>query len=311
VVLGVLVAAMCGLLAAPVSPKAFAATPPRPDSLLAPAFLDPPPPGSNRWNCQPSDEHPNPVVLVHGLISNQNDDWTYLSPILADQGYCVFSLTYGRDPIAPPPLSQIGGLGPMEDSARELARFIDRVREATGTDKVDIVGHSEGTLMPDYYVKFLGGDRYVNRYIALASLWRGTKLLELYQLDRLARFYGLGPVETVLFYPICASCRQLLHGSAFLQKMNSDGGPKVPGVIYTMIMTTHDEIVIPYTSGYLEGATNIVLQDHCPNDSSDHGGVDYDPVAAQYVLNALDPEHASSVRCTTGTGPFNTGTNAG
>jgi triacylglycerol esterase/lipase EstA (alpha/beta hydrolase family) len=44
----------------------------------------------------------------------------------------------------------------MEESAKQLAAFVDTVREATGADKVDIVGHSEGSLMPDYYVKSSG-----------------------------------------------------------------------------------------------------------------------------------------------------------
>src|SRR5580658_6180232 len=48
------------------------------------------PPGSN-IPCRPSAEHPYPVVLVHGLAANQNDNWQTLSPFLADQGYCVFS----------------------------------------------------------------------------------------------------------------------------------------------------------------------------------------------------------------------------
>jgi triacylglycerol esterase/lipase EstA (alpha/beta hydrolase family) len=310
-VLGVLVAAICALLAAPVSPKAFAATPRRPGSLLAPAFLDPSPPGSNHWRCQPSREHPDPVVLVHGTGANQYENWSYLAPILARHGYCVFSLTYGRNPLAPPPLSQFGGLRPMEDSARQLAQFIDRVREATGADKVDIVGHSEGSLMPDYYVKFLGGDRYVHRYIGMTPLWRGSKLPPFYQLDRMARYYGFGPEAKALVAPFCAACREELHGSEFIRKMNSAGGPRVPGVIYTMIMTKYDEFVIPYTSGYLDGARNIVLQDHCPNDYSEHAAVAGDPVTTQFVLNALDPNQARPVRCTSGFGPFNTGTHAG
>ena len=54
----------------------------------------------------------------------------------------------------------------MEESAEQLSAFVDRVRAATGAGQVDIVGHSEGSLMPDYYVKFLGGDWVVSHYVA-------------------------------------------------------------------------------------------------------------------------------------------------
>jgi pimeloyl-ACP methyl ester carboxylesterase len=148
--------------------------------------FDPPPPGSNNWNCKPSDEHPEPVVLAHGLGANQAENWGYVSPRLAEHGYCVCALTYGRNPLAPPPLSQIGGLVPMEQSARQLAAFVDKVRDATGADKVDIVGHSEGSLMPDYYVKFLGGDRYVAKYVGMTPIWHSTRTLGLAELNHLA-----------------------------------------------------------------------------------------------------------------------------
>ncbi|HWH45242.1 MAG TPA: hypothetical protein VNT32_10960 [Thermoleophilaceae bacterium] len=46
--------------------------------------------------CEPSVAHPLPVVLVHGLGANQSQNWSYISPRLAAEGYCVFSLTYGR-----------------------------------------------------------------------------------------------------------------------------------------------------------------------------------------------------------------------
>ena len=74
------------------------------------------PPGSN-VPCTPSPAHPDPVVLVHGLAANQNDNWQTMSPYLADHGYCVFSLTYGNMANLPRPLDEIGGLTDMESSA--------------------------------------------------------------------------------------------------------------------------------------------------------------------------------------------------
>ena len=303
-IIGLVAATTTALLVGPTVGHAFADDRPHypvPYTLGAAATQAPDssPPGSNHWNCKPSDEHPNPVVLVHGLGANQSANWQTMSPLLANEGYCVFSLTYGRNPLAPPGLDNIGGLRSMESSARELARFIDRVRDATGAHKVDIVGHSEGSLMPNYYVKFLGGARYVDHYVGMTPLWDGTTLVAVDQLERLAGRAGLAPTEKLLFQPLCESCREFLRGSDFLRKMNSGGGPAVPGVKYTMIMTRYDELVIPYTSGILDGknAVNIVLQDGCSTDFVEHGAVAADPVTAQHILNALDPGHAKPVRC--------------
>ena len=112
-----------------------------------------PPPGSNIWTCRPSAAHPRPVVLVHGLLANMTDNWQTMSPLLANNGYCVFALTYGNNPDPSSPLAQFGGLAPMEQSAAQLSAFVNKVLHATGAHKVDIVGHSEGATMPDYYIE--------------------------------------------------------------------------------------------------------------------------------------------------------------
>ena len=75
-------------------------------------------------------------------------------------------------------------------------------------------------------------------------------------------------------------------------------GVKVKGVTYTNIVTTHDELVSPYTSGIEPGMTNITVQDHCATDYTEHFEIAADPVAAGYVLNALDPAHPRPVPCT-------------
>ena len=58
---------------------------------------------------------------------------------------------------------------------------------------------------------------------------------------------------------------------------------------YTQVVTQYDEVVVPYTSGYLSGpnTTNVKLQDRCPADTTEHLRISYDPVAIQWVLNAL------------------------
>ena len=105
------------------------------------------PPGSNNFSCRPSTAHPYPVVLVHGTIENMNDNWQAASPLLANNGYCVFAFNYG----GPSATSPTQATGDIPTSAGQLAAFIDRVLVATGTAKVDIVGHSQGGMMPRYY----------------------------------------------------------------------------------------------------------------------------------------------------------------
>lgn len=252
------------------------------------------PPGSNDWTCRPSAVHPHPVVLVHGFASTMDDAWQTYSPLLANEGYCVFALNYGVPEGTSFPLDQVGGRTPLEDSAVHLAGFVDRVLAATGSAQVDIVGHSEGTQMPDYYLKRLGGAPKVDKYVALAPFWRGTDAAGLATATRLAGRFGYAPVVNGVLDAACAACRELLAGSDYYAAL---GDPVVAGVGYTNIVTRYDELAVPYTSGIEPGMHNITLQDQCPLDLAEHLAILSDPVAAADILNALDPAHPRPVPC--------------
>jgi triacylglycerol lipase len=261
-----------------------------------------PPPGANNWRCAPSSAHPDPVVLVHGLGATMSENWTYLSPLLTARGYCVFALTYGLNPLVP----LFGGVAPIEQSAQELDGFVKQVLAATGAPKVDLVGHSEGTFMPEYWLKFLGGAKYVNRYVAMTPLYAGTQLGGFAALRDAAAPFGLSAPLINLVSAVCGSCMQFLAGSDMVKQLNSGSdGAAVAGVQYTTIPTRYDELVVPYTSGILTApnVTNHVLQDVCPNDIAEHALEAVDPVVAQIVLDALDPAHAKPVSCA-GLPPF-------
>ena len=255
-----------------------------------------PPPGSNDWSCRPSRAHPRPVVLVHGLFANMTDNWQTMSPLLANNGYCVFALTYGNDADAGPPQDQFGGVAPMEASALQLSAFVDRVLAATGASKVDLLGHSEGATMPDYYIEYLGGAAKVTRYVGVSGVKHGTTLhgLGTFFSDYDSLFPG-APDPTA---DGCQSCRQFLVGSDYIAKIEARA--PAPGVTYTNIATRYDELVSPHTSSFLAGrnVTNITLQDHCALDFSDHLSIISSPITGDFILNALDPAHARPARCT-------------
>ncbi|TKK91576.1 alpha/beta fold hydrolase [Herbidospora galbida] len=244
----------------------------------APAAADISPLGANIWTCKPSPLRPRPVVLVHGTFEDMAGNWATLAPKLKAAGHCVFALNYGRVPATGP----LNGVGDIARSARQLSDFIDRVLTATGASEVDIVGHSQGGMMPRYYLKFLNGAAKVHRLIGVTPSNHGTNSNGLVNL---ARLLGLSPAISL----VCQSCQQQMVGSDFMRTLN-DGGDTVPGVHYTVIATRFDLVVTPHTSSFLTGDSveNILLQDRAPLDFSGHVAVNYDPVVHQIVLNTLD-----------------------
>src|SRR5689334_13090241 len=128
-----------------------------------------PPPGVN-VPCTPSGAHPRPVVLVNGTFANMTDDWSFLGPTLANAGYCVYSTALGGDPH-----SVIQTTGPVTTSVNQLASFVDSVRSATHASTVDLVGHSQGGLIAEYYTKFLGAGK-VSTVVGLSPTTHGTTL---------------------------------------------------------------------------------------------------------------------------------------
>lgn len=272
---------------------ATAATPlPVPYNFLPAAILGGTPdanaPGTNDWTCKPSAAHPRPVVLVHGTFGNHSTNWQTYGPLLKNNGYCVFALTYGALD-APYPVNALAGMGSMRTSAQELKVFVDRVLTSTKASKVDLIGHSQGTLMPTYYLKFYGGATKVYNHISLAPLWHGTEIVP----AQFSQAFGSSATDI----PLCVACGEMDPSSSFIKEIR-EGGVAVQGVRYTNIMTKYDELVRPYTSGSETGMTNIVVQDKCSLDYSEHFQIAADRNASLYVLNALDPAHPRPITCT-------------
>jgi len=238
--------------------------------LLSLVWLLPPPAhafvgdpvGANDWTCRPTAARPTPVVLVHGTFGDRRSLLDRLSYRVKRAGFCVYSLDYGTR-----------ATGPVEDSAAELAAFVDRVLAATGAARVSLVGHSQGGMMPRYYIKYLGGADKVDDLVGLAPSNHGT-------FDTAA----MGPTGT-----FCSSCVQQASDSPFLADLNA--GDESPGpVSYTNVVTRYDEVVVPFTSGYLApdpAVTNVTLQDTCALDLTEHVNIPQDGPAIAWTLNAL------------------------
>ena len=227
--------------------------------------LDRDPVGANDWTCRPTAERPYPAVIVHGTFGDRASLLDALSSSLAADGYCVFSLDYGDR-----------ATGPVEESAAQLKSFVDDVLAATGAPRVSLVGHSQGGMMPRYYIKYLGGDGLVEDLVGLAPSNHGTSV---------SGESGSGSTQG------CASCDQQQAGSEFLEALNNPD--ETPGdVDYTQVVTRYDEVVVPYTSGFLTGdrSTNITLQDYCGANTAEHLTIPMDRQAIAWVLDAFGRE---------------------
>ncbi|WP_107659238.1 esterase/lipase family protein [Nocardia suismassiliense] len=254
-----------------------------------------PPGGANDWACRPTPAHPRPVVLVHGTWGNQND-WDVLGPQLKAEGYCVFTLNYGRDTSSVlGALRGMYGTGDIGSSAGELAAFVDRIRAATGAAKVDLVGHSQGAVMSRQYLRFGEGTDTVGRLISLAGTNHGSTMRGVATRLPPGSTAGL----SVALPPIAGvAAAQQLVGSDFIRNLNAEGDT-VPGIDYTVIASTHDDASAPSEATFLQagpGATvdNVWVQDFCATDTFDHGTLPQSPTVAYIIKKALDPSYVGT-----------------
>lgn len=247
----------------------------------------------NDFACTPSALHPRPVVLLHGTAGNQSD-WSVLAPELANDGYCVFTLNYGKSNFSMVGrIENIYGTDDIENSSAQVAHFIDRILSSTKTTQTDIIGHSQGALVARHYMRFNGGTNAVdpskNKVHTLVSLGgtnHGTTL------DGISNILPHNAAFTDISSKILSvAALQQISGSLFMQKLNEDGDTD-PGVQYTIVATKNDRVSTPPSKTFLTAGPgaivhNIFVQDVNPESKVGHKELSKDFDVVKIVEESL------------------------
>jgi triacylglycerol esterase/lipase EstA (alpha/beta hydrolase family) len=104
---------------------------------------------------------PRPIIVLHGYAMNRAN-------------FLPLAYRMKRAGLGPIFGFEYWTLGRVAAGARQLGWFVDQVRDATGAETVDVIGHSMGGVVGRYYVQLAGGDPHVNHLITLGSPHAGT-----------------------------------------------------------------------------------------------------------------------------------------
>lgn len=188
-------------------------------------------------------------------------------------------------------------MGDIRESAHVLDDMVNRVLAATGASEVDLVGHSQGGgIMPDYYLKHLGGADKVHTKVGISPS-TGTTL------STFAWFRSLIPILGPAVYGsiehVTPALIQQVYDSDVSREVYPDGTAATPGVNTVAIITEHDQVDTPFTRQFYtgDGVTNIHLQDGCEADRSEHVSTLYSERALRFALNAIEPDEGEPVPC--------------
>lgn len=187
-----------------------------------------------------------PVILLHGLFQNRS---------------CLLLLqwrlrTAGFDRVISvntPPWRD------LESLVDTVAATVEAVRQATGREKVHLVGHSMGGILARCYLQLRSGAPQVANCVTLGTPHRGSKLAP-FAVSRLGR--------------------SLLPGSELLSRLNA--APLPENIHFTAIYTRHDNIIVPMESARLAGVDNIELAE------IGHASLLFSRQAAAAVVKALN-----------------------
>lgn len=232
--------------------------------------------GVNKVGCHSSQP---PVVLLHGTASTPASNFTPLAARLLASGRCVFAVLYGS-------LFGLGGIGDIDGSARQVAAFIDRVRQATGMTKVDVIAFSEGALVLRDALQHKLNPATVRVAVLLAPNYHGTTV-------SLASKVPAG---------ICPACSQQAAGSALLRRLAA-GGELSGSIRYATLSTRQDTWVLPIADQSPRGPADRVrselLQDSCPTATVRHIDLPAASAALTWTVAALetDGRPPTALRC--------------
>jgi triacylglycerol esterase/lipase EstA (alpha/beta hydrolase family) len=210
----------------------------------------------------------NPILLVPGTTMNPqvNFDWNY-ERAFTHRGWRWCTVTLPFD-----------ATGDIQVAGEYVVAAL-RSMSAKAHRKVDVVGWSQGGMVPRWALRF----------------WPDTRSL-------VGDVIGLSPSNhgTVVADASCrSSCTpadwQQASRARFIAALNSRS-ETFAGIDYTVAYTNSDEIVVPNTGPTRSSAlrtgsgriANIALQSVCPNDTADHFAIgSYDPVGYAIVVDAL------------------------
>ncbi len=166
-----------------------------------------------------------PVILIHGFFCNGGFWWWLRGQLLREGIQDLY--TINLYPI----------LGSINRFSRQLATRIEEVKEATGADKVVLVGHSMGGLVSRAYVQYGGGAENVAKIVTLGTPHHGTAHAQLFAGNDVA---------------------QMRRTNAWLDRLNEGEDHPAP-VPITSVFSYHDNVIAPQDSSILAHAENIPL----------------------------------------------------
>jgi len=208
------------------------------------------------------------VLLVHGTATNTRDSWSWnYQRVLAQLGYGVCAVDLPDR-----------ALGDIQRAAEYVVHAIREIRRRSGR-RVDVIGHSQGTLEPRWAVRWWPRSvrPRVGDYVSMAGPHHGV-------------IAGDGCAAGGSCWP---AAWQMATGSMFLRALNR--GDETPGGLsYTSVYSDVDELVQPArpaaTSALRGGGANVSnvrVQDVCPGRPVHHGGQVHDALVWALVLDAL------------------------
>lgn len=236
----------------------------------------------NDFSCQSTK---NPVVLLHALGANDLE-LRSMQLWLQNQGYCTYAQTYG----AYDGFDLIGGLKPINESASEIASYINQVVQNTGSSKIDLVGHSEGAFEALYVPKFEDVSQLIDKIIAISPSTHGASYGGLTNLAYVFGNSSRALVGDALQAVGCSSCDDLAWDGAAISRLNDGSSIAQQGNTITVIASKDDHLVTPPESAFVYemNVSNIWVQDFCSLDIVGHFGEAWDQNVWNLVKNGLD-----------------------